>query len=67
MRAKLDRLNPRLTQKRTLKARHSELIKYVVQSWAKVLKWFRIKANEWHNENEGGEIRNFMEGLIREG
>ena len=43
MRAKLDRLNPRLTQKRTLKARHSELNKYVDLNWAKVLKWFRMK------------------------
>ena len=56
-------MNPRLTQKRTLKARHSELIKYVVQMWAKVLKWFRMKANEWHYENEGGEIRIFRRGM----
>ena len=31
--------------------------------WAKVLKWFRMKANEWHYENEGGEIRIFRRGM----
>ena len=61
----MDRLNPRLTQKRTLKARHSELVENG-RFWAKVLKWFRMKSSEWHYEVEGGEIRKFMEGLIRE-
>ena len=77
MRAKLDRLNPRLTQKRTLKARHSELIKYVVQSWAKVLKWFRIKrtngTTKMREENKGlygridkGRVTSYsLDGVLR--
>ena len=78
MRAKLNRLNPRLTQKRTLKARHSELIKYVVVSWAKALKWFRMKrtngTTKMREENKelygridkGKETSYSLNGVLRQ-
>ena len=78
MRAKLDRLNPRLTQKRTLKARHSELIKNVDLNWAKVLKWFRMKrtngTTKMREENKelygridrGKETSYSLNGVLRQ-
>ena len=43
----------------------SELVENVF-SWAKVVQLFRNETDEWHNANEGGEMRDLRKGLIRE-